>query len=356
MKLNKFFMLGLAGLAFAACSNENEVADGSLMKGTKQVSVTISTGNYVGTRAGSGWTDGENNQAAITPANIKVYLLDKENNVIQVEDATVGSTNVYHNIDPVVTQIAAIANCTVENASTWNAVLATELNIEAYGDASEAPLCSEVADLEPSGTDAADGNTMYTATVTLKTMLSRIELRGDLTCSNLGASAYTELSLTHVGLNGVYEKFTLAGNTAGENLRDISNQTGYPVNVSKCFYDVTTAPVINTIDATALGADYGYNFITDFDELLLQFNTVFKDPIAEGYIVYNPAYLKIVGLNDANGASVTIEPGKIYQITDLTFTEEDLTDLDPNEPTICVTATVNVQPWDIVAVTPEYGE
>lgn len=25
MKLNKFFMLGLAGLAFAACSNEDEV-------------------------------------------------------------------------------------------------------------------------------------------------------------------------------------------------------------------------------------------------------------------------------------------------------------------------------------------
>lgn len=352
MKLNKFFMLGLAGLAFAACSNENEVADGSLMKGTKQVSVTISTGNYVGTRAGSGWTD----ETTITPTDIKVYLLDTDGNVIQVEDAVVGSTNVYHNVSPTVTQIAAIANCTVENTSTWAAVLATELNIEDYGDASEAPLCSETADLEPSGTDAADGNTMYTATVTLKTMLSRIELSGDLTCSNLGTSSYTQLSLTHVGLNGVYEKFTLAGNTAGENLRDISNQTGYPVNVSECFYDVTTAPVINTVTATALGAAYGYNFIDNFEELLLQFATEFKDPVTEGYIVYNPAYLKIVRLKDMNGQSVTIEPGKIYQITDLTFTEDDLTDLDPDEPTICVTATVNVQPWDIVAVTPEYGE
>lgn len=27
MKLNKFFMLGLAGLAFAACSNEDEVGN-----------------------------------------------------------------------------------------------------------------------------------------------------------------------------------------------------------------------------------------------------------------------------------------------------------------------------------------
>ena len=39
MKLNKYFMLGLAGLAFAACSNEDEGND-ILTKGTKQISVT----------------------------------------------------------------------------------------------------------------------------------------------------------------------------------------------------------------------------------------------------------------------------------------------------------------------------
>ena len=45
MKLNKYFMLGLAGLAFAACSNEDEGND-ILTKGTKQISVTISAGSY----------------------------------------------------------------------------------------------------------------------------------------------------------------------------------------------------------------------------------------------------------------------------------------------------------------------
>ncbi|MCS3207585.1 hypothetical protein NXX20_02270 [Bacteroides stercoris] len=34
MKLNKYFMLGLAGLAFAACSNEDEGND-ILTKGTQ---------------------------------------------------------------------------------------------------------------------------------------------------------------------------------------------------------------------------------------------------------------------------------------------------------------------------------
>ena len=56
MKLNKYFMLGLAGLAFAACSNEDEGND-ILTKGTKQISVTISAGSYGQTNAGSGWTE-----------------------------------------------------------------------------------------------------------------------------------------------------------------------------------------------------------------------------------------------------------------------------------------------------------
>ena len=32
------------------------------------------------------------------------------------------------------------------------------------------------------------------------------------------------------------------------------------------------------------------------------------------------------------------------------------TDLDPGEPTICVTATVTVKDWEIVPVEPEYGK
>ena len=90
-----------------------------------------------------------------------------------------------------------------------------------YGVASTAPLASKVADLVPNGTDATDGNTMYTATVELATMLSRIELSGNLTCTNLGVSAYSKLALTHIGLNGVHQQFTLGGKPVGNELYDI---------------------------------------------------------------------------------------------------------------------------------------
>ena len=197
---------------------------------------------------------------------------------------------------------------------------------------------------------------MYTATVELATMLSRIELSGNLTCTNLGVSAYSKLVLTHIGLNGVHQQFTLGGKPVGNELYDKTNQGGYPVSVPACFYDETSGPEITTTAETALLAGYGYNVLGQPKEMLLKFDTEFKSPVTEGFIVYDPAYLKITGLKTAEGGKVTMEAGKIYQITDLEFTEEDLTDLDPGEPTICVTATVKVKDWEIVPVKPEYGE
>ena len=41
MKMNKFFMLGLAGLAFAACNNEEDVVNNSFPDGTGVVSVKL---------------------------------------------------------------------------------------------------------------------------------------------------------------------------------------------------------------------------------------------------------------------------------------------------------------------------
>ena len=90
------------------------------------------------------------------------------------------------------------------------------------------------------------------ATVELATMLSRIELSGNLTCTNLGNSAYSKLALTHIGLNGVHQQFTLGGEPVGDELYDKTNQGGYPVSVPACFYDETSGPEITTTAETAL--------------------------------------------------------------------------------------------------------
>ena len=86
MKLNKFFMLGLAGLAFAACSNEDEVGN-DLSQNSKTITVKIETGGYTTRASGDeAWTDGtNNNQSPITVNTITLYLLDKDGAIVDTK-------------------------------------------------------------------------------------------------------------------------------------------------------------------------------------------------------------------------------------------------------------------------------
>ena len=88
MKLNKFFMLGLAGLAFAACSNEDEVGN-DLSQNSKTITVKIETGGYTTRASGNGaWTDGANNQSQITVNTVTLYLLDKDGAIVDTNNTS----------------------------------------------------------------------------------------------------------------------------------------------------------------------------------------------------------------------------------------------------------------------------
>ncbi len=354
MKLNKFFMLGLAGLAFAACSNNDEAEEAFLKEG-KQVTVTIATGNF-GTRATDAWTTDK----TISVDKPKIYFLDKDENVVEVRDAKVGEET-YHKVATSVTKIAATANCelTVAKGASWKEIMDHKLNVADYMVAASVPLSTDVADLLPTGgNDNGDDHSypVYKAEITLSTPLSRIELSGNLTCTNLGTSAYEQLQLICVGVNGANTKFTLAGD-GSDAVMDTNDATGFPSDaIPTQFYDEVTTPTLTTTAGVALATSYGYTIKGKPEQLLLKFDTEFKNPVTEGFIVYDPAYLKIVGFKDATTqADVTVQDGYIYQITNLEFTEEDLTSLD-DQKYICVTATVNVKPWEIKAVVPEYGK
>lgn len=205
-------------------------------------------------------------------------------------------------------------------------------------------------------TDTQDGYPMYEATLQLATKMSRIELSGNLQCTNLAESAYKTLTLEYVGINRANTKFTLDG-TGSDPHSVTDNLPGFPdTGTPTAFYDAAAAPapvLSNKNTSVALGTSYGYS-VCGMPELLLRFDSEPIDNVTEGYIIYDPAYLKITGFKTAGGNTVAMEPGKIYQITDLEFTEENITTLEKDK--ICITATVSVAPWDIVAVEPSYGE
>lgn len=356
MKLNKYFMLGLAGLAFAACSNEDEVGN-DLSQNSKTITVKIETGGYTTRASGNeAWTNGANNQSQITVNTVTLYLLDKDGAIVDTKTLANKLSDTFHGVSGTVTKIAAVANCQPTASGTWANVVAETFDVADYQTAENAPVYAEAVDITYKNTDTQDGYPMYEATLQLATKMSRIELSGNLQCTNLAESAYKTLTLEYVGINRANTKFTLKG--IGSDPHSVTgNLPGFPdTGTPTAFYDAaaTPAPVLDDKNTSvALGTSYGYS-VCGMPELLLRFDSEPIDNVTEGYIIYDPAYLKITGFKTADGNTVAMEPGKIYQITDLEFTEEDITTLEKDK--ICITATVSVASWDIVAVEPSYGE
>lgn len=356
MKLNKFFMLGLAGLAFAACSNEDEVGN-DLSQNSKTITVKIETGGYTTRASGNGaWTNGANNQSQITVNTVTLYLLDKDGAIVDTKTLEKKFSDTFHGVSGTVTKIAAVANCQPTASGTWANIVAETFDVADYQTAENAPVYAEAVDITYKNTDTQDGYPMYEATLQLATKMSRIELSGNLQCTNLAESAYKTLTLEYVGINRANTKFALDG-TGSDPHSVTDNLPGFPdTGTPTAFYDAAAAPapvLSNKNTSVALGTSYGYS-VCGMPELLLRFDSEPIDNVTEGYIIYDPAYLKITGFKTAGGNTVAMEPGKIYQITDLEFTEENITTLEKDK--ICITATVSVAPWDIVAVEPSYGE
>lgn len=356
MKLNKFFMLGLAGLAFAACSNEDEVGN-DLSQNSKTITVKIETGGYTTRASGNGaWTNGANNQSQITVNTVTLYLLDKDGAIVDTKTLEKKFSDTFHGVSGTVTKIAAVANCQPTASGTWANIVAETFDVADYQTAENAPVYAEAVDITYKNTDTQDGYPMYEATLQLATKMSRIELSGNLQCTNLAESAYKTLTLEYVGINRANTKFTLDG-TGSDPHSVTDNLPGFPdTGTPTAFYDAAAAPapvLSNKNTSVALGTSYGYS-VCGMPELLLRFDSEPIDNVTEGYIIYDPAYLKITGFKTAGGNTVAMEPGKIYQITDLEFTEENITTLEKDK--ICITATVSVALWDIVAVEPSYGE
>lgn len=139
-------------------------------------------------------------------------------------------------------------------------------------------------------------------------------------CTNLTESAYKTLTLEYVGINRANTKFTLEG-IGFEPHSVTSNLTGFPdltsdTGTPTAFYDAaaTPAPVLNDKNTpVALGTSYGYS-VCGMPELLLRFNSEPVDDVKEGYIIYDPAYLKITGFKTTDGNVVAMESGKFIRL------------------------------------------
>lgn len=203
MKLNKFFLLGMAGLAFAACSNEDDVAfnAGDGVNKTMVVSIAgISSGTTRATAPGTAWEGDQDATAAITNLQkIDLFFTDA-NGIVQYHygaTSTDGGTTwtalfSQQGVKFIgltgVTQVHAIANAPTDISSTSDVrTLSTEfaqqgLSIDKTGvtyvgsDTKITPLNQEPVEAGAEVEVGEEGNFYYSAAIELVPIVSRIQI------------------------------------------------------------------------------------------------------------------------------------------------------------------------------------
>lgn len=382
MKLKSLLVSLLAVSALVACNKENDGGAAAPTDGNG-ISVTVSIKSS-GTRAVA---DAFTSVRDITVNEITVYFTNGANgNIVDTKtfspEEIVAGKAVFHGINPSSTHAVVVANANSllspapTSVSELNNITLTMASMQ---DLTAVPLKSDVSPLvENTGHVAPDDGSEDDVTVdyrkvelTVGPVLARIEIGGTLTMTATGSNAegvfaYSQFTPEYVGLNGLYENGKLGGTTDGSLITANDNQTGFPV------LSGTTTPtwMYNAFDAAdkqdmiaaggnavALSKVYAYNVMPgEKPVVMLRFDSkpLPADQIPGDVKTASPAYLKIVNFTDESSAQITIEPGKIYTIEDITFDQDKVTWLD--NTVLCVEAIVKVQPWDIKNVEPEFGE
>ena len=235
MKLNKFFMLGLAGLAFAACSNEEEV-ENQFPEGKGAVSVRIVTPT-LNTRNAGVATSGDDGASVSLKGDLTVTLTGSNgyNETITIDANEIDQSTVlkFWNVETPQKLTVSINN----GAYSYTDVDLSTLQVAAadapaYGETTtfskssattgQKPDHNEDNDVKEDGTeqgadeDGADDNTvyqMYEATVTMHIPLARLEV------SNIKHTEHSDDNCIFTSLiaNGAYlDGYTTIGGTYSE--------------------------------------------------------------------------------------------------------------------------------------------
>ena len=408
MKFNKYFMLGLAGLAFAACSNDEDVTN---QKDGDKVLLKLSLGRTEQTRAVETSAAGLYNnvksisihfytaddrrlEIARTPEKEAAYnaeiasAIDELNKGTVVDDTDLGkvraTTIAIEDVPETATQVYVVMN---ENSpiSTGNLTQAKSSVIRLAGLVEKADeTCvfnqqnSLMTGLATIGATNAEG--VASANVAVTPVSSRLEIKKLTAVKSPVADAMniTSFSLEGIYINRFYETGTLDpqmnGNTRtrkdfGSTKTDYSS-TNYEANKIEFMCDEYTEALASTalttggiceVNCPETGKNWGYPVLAGKQEPMTDgvydvANIVVKLSVNIESVGVKEKYLTIVGYKNAstNEAIQRFERRNVYIIEDLKFSVDDLGDI-PYEGTKKVEATVKVQPWVGVPVTPEFN-
>lgn len=400
MKLNKFFMLGLAGLAFVACSNEEEVDNANLTpKGYGAVSVKIvkpavtkalSTGLTVdvtgdititltGKKSATSQNDDYTETITIASSQLQGTTELKFWNVYQPTKltASINGGKASYTTVPITSKVSEEEDA----AALWQVAPASA---PAYGETTtftltqdeDSPVLTNDNNGSNNGTEAGanDGDedkvySMYEASVVMAIPMARLEIgKISYQAPTEGESIYESLIYTgcyldHYATNGAAYKIPQA--TENDGVPYFPSVT-VPDDANYWFEDNAGAAGQNVADLK-YAASSNHNFITteiseagSFNffagatnpQFKLYFKTATFKPGVTG--MQTPRYA-IIKKYLKDGQPIDLKNGHIYQITNVQLESDNIIPNEEGEDIYGVVVTVTEAVWTVESIDAEWA-
>lgn len=392
MKWNKFFMLGVAGLALCACSNEDEVTNTSLPTGEGAVTVRI-----VSPALTKSVAEGTTGSSVKVEGTLTIKVTHNNNQTL-TKDVTIGSdatdaTVTFWNVTSPTKVEAYMNNGVADYSSVAIAPKGSGENApNLQAEPKSIPVYGSTTTINTTGTtqngkasegdnddnvtaDGSDVNKTYqmlTATVDLEIPVARLEMSGITHVGHSGGSCeFTDLKIT-----GVYLDNLLA--TGGASSRsnyvfpDDNETTTEPetplydaINPAEDFTSTGTWPKVTTGITTPV---YAYNFYAPADDETIN-NGAITEEISEQYnphfkvrFTYTEGeapntttqtrYAMITKYTSTSGASdyLVMRKGHIYKITAAAISDDNIVPGEDGEDLYALTVTVEEAEWTVNTV------
>lgn len=377
MKINKLFLLGLAGLAFTACSSDEEMTTQSgLPAGTGAVTINITSPEL--TRAiEAGTTD---NLVKVTgDVTITLTATNGTKSIsLKATDLTTQSSVTFWNVETP----QSVSVSMNDGQASYAKVAPTAFTqapsaIPAYGETSTFSLTDQTAKpgekggtAYETGAEAGDESKvyqLYTATVQLAIPVARLEVSGIQHVDGENGCAYKTLTIAGVYLDNVYatgEGVTYSNGSfscvTGIAPTDYSYTGNDGTGIEAMFKDAATPTDFLTPDAVwpAAGNAYSYYFFgADGANNLPKFKIYFDTSEAKdgSHPLPAPRYAMITSYKNADGEIAKFEPGHIYRITSAKLTDENIIGDEGGNTLYGVEVTVEEAEWAVETIGAEWA-
>lgn len=390
MKMNKWFMLGMVGLAFTACSNEEDVTGGKpIFNGNGMVSVRIVKPSVTKALTPGASVDisGDITVTLKGKKTVDAQSEDYEETIVIKSGDLSGTTELKFWNVAVPTKLTASINggqssytgttitSTASDGKTplWQVAPASA---PAYGETTtftptekeDTPTLTEDGKTE-AGAEETDKNKVYSiydATVTMAIPMARLEV-GDITfeAPSTGSSIYKKLIYT-----GCYlDKYATNGGTYKIPADDQENDgkpyftdTSVSMTENNYWFETDAGTVGQKVADLKYSAGADHNFITTKIDEAGSFNFYAgdKNPQFKLYFKTGEFATSVTGKNFPryaivtkymkDGKEITLENGHIYQIKGVKLDDDNFIPDEEGNELFGVIVTVTEATWTVEGV------